>query len=174
MVHICDSIYTNYNRSAEFSNLPMSRLLIVSHVPSENTRRLTEAVLAGARDPSISGVEVRVCQPLETGPGEVLDADAIILGTTENFGYMSGAMKDFFDRIFYPCIEHTEAMPYAMFIRAGQDGFGARTSIERIVAGLKWRAVQEPLICNGDIEKFIEPCRELGMLMAAGMEGAIF
>ena len=101
-------------------------------------------------------------------------ADGIILGTTENFGYMSGAMKDFFDRIFYPCLDHTEAMPYAMFVRAGQDGLGATTSIERIVAGLKWKAVQDPLICKGEAESFIEPCRQLGMLMAAGLEGSIF
>jgi multimeric flavodoxin WrbA len=154
--------------------LLMSRLLVVSHVPSANTQRLTGAVLSGARDASISGIEVRIGKPLETGHEEVLEADAIILGTTENFGYMSGAMKDFFDRIFYPCLEHTEAKPYALFIRAGQDGSGARTSIERIVAGLKWRAVQEPLICKGDVENFIEPCRELGMLMAAGLEGSIF
>lgn len=152
----------------------MSRLLIVSHVPSGNTQRLTDAVLAGARDASVSGVDVRFRQPLETAPNEVLEADAIILGTPENFGYMSGAMKDFFDRIFYPCMEHTEAKPYAVFIRAGQDGSGARTSIERIVAGLKWKAVQQPLICKGDIDEFIEPCRELGMLMAAGLEASIF
>jgi hypothetical protein len=152
----------------------MSKLLIISHAPSANTRKLTDAVLAGACDPSFKGVNVQYKQPLETGPEEVMAADGIILGTTENFGYMSGAMKDFFDRIFYPCLEHTEAMPYAMFVRAGQDGLGAKTSIERIVAGLNWKAVQDPLICKGETENFIEPCRQLGMLMAAGLEGSIF
>jgi multimeric flavodoxin WrbA len=152
----------------------MSKLLIISHAPSANTRKLTDAVLAGACDPSFKGVNVQFKQPLETGPEEVMAADGIILGTTENFGYMSGAMKDFFDRIFYPCLDHTEAMPYAMFVRAGQDGLGAKTSIERIVAGLKWKAVQDPLICKGETENFIEPCRKLGMLMAAGLEGSIF
>lgn len=152
----------------------MSKLLIISHAPSANTRKLTDAVLAGACDPSFKGVNVQYKQPLETGPEEVMAADGIILGTTENFGYMSGAMKDFFDRIFYPCLEHTEAMPYAIFVRAGQDGLGAKTSIERIVAGLNWKAVQDPLICKGETENFIEPCRQLGMLMAAGLEGSIF
>ena len=66
---------------------------------------MTDAVIEGASHADISGIEVRLTQPLETGPAEVLDADAVILGTTENFGYMSGAMKDFFDRIYYPCLE---------------------------------------------------------------------
>jgi hypothetical protein len=152
----------------------MKQLLIVSHIPSANTQRLTESVLAGARDPSVKDVDVRFSPPLDTGPDAVLAADGLILGTTENFGYMSGAMKDFFDRIYYPCLEHTEALPYALFIRAGQDGLGARTSIERIVAGLRWKAVQEALICRGDVGDFLEPCRELGLLLAAGLEGEIF
>lgn len=152
----------------------MPRLLIVSHTPSANTRSLTKAVVAGASDTSIGAVEVRLVQPLKTGADEVRSADAVILGTTENFGYMSGAMKDFFDRIYYPCLEETEAMPYALFIRAGQDGQGARTSIERIVTGLNWKAVQAPLICRGEVNEYIRPCRELGMLMAAGLENGIF
>ena len=152
----------------------MKRLLIVSHAPSANTLRLTEAVLAGARDPAVRGVDTEWIRPLEAGPGDVLSADGLILGTTENFGYMSGAMKDFFDRIYYPCLEQTGALPYTLFIRAGQDGVGARSSIERIVTGLKWKAVQEPLICKGRASRFVEPCRDLGRLMAAGLEAEIF
>lgn len=152
----------------------MKKLLIVSHTPSANTQALTDAVVEGATNQDISGVELKVTRPLETDPDQVLWASGIILGTTENFGYMSGAMKDFFDRIYYPCLEKTEALPYAMFIRAGQDGLGARTSIERIVTGLGWRAVHEPLVCKGDVSGFIEPCKELGMLMAAGLEADIF
>ena len=112
--------------------------------------------------------------PLKTGPDQVLKARGLILGTTENFGYMSGAMKDFFDRIYYPCLEETRGLPYALFIRAGQDGQGAKTSIERIVTGLGWRAVQEPLICKGEITQFEGPCRQLGELMALGLEQEIF
>ena len=94
----------------------MKNLLIVSHTPSENTARLTQAVFAGATHVDIGGVQVRLCKPLETGADVVLEADAIILGTTENFGYMSGAMKDFFDRIYYPCLEKTDSLPMALFI----------------------------------------------------------
>jgi len=153
----------------------MNKLLIVSHTPSPNTRTMTAAVHKGATHADISGVEVVLSKPLDTGPSEVLDADAIILGTTENFGYMSGAMKDFFDRIYYPCLEKTESLPLAMFIRAGNDGLGARSSIERITKGLAWKQVQKPLICTGTWqESFQDQCEELGMTMAAGLEAGIF
>lgn len=153
----------------------MAHLLIVSHVPSVNTRTMTDAVVSGASHEDIRGVELRVFSPFETGAEDVMWADGIVLGTTENFGYMSGAMKDFFERIYYPCLEKTEGLPYALFIRAGNDGSGARTSMERIIKGLAWKAVQEPLICSGDYrESFLEPCRELGMTMAAGLEAGIF
>lgn len=149
----------------------MKKLLIVSHTPSDNTQLLTDWVSAGA---GAGSVDLEGSQPLKTGPQQVLKADGLILGTTENFGYMSGAMKDFFDRIYYPCLDETRGLPYALFIRAGQDGQGAKTSIERIVTGLGWRAVQEPLICKGEITQFREPCTQLGELMALGLAEDIF
>ena len=153
----------------------MKKLLIVSHMPSANTRALTRAVVEGASNGDINGVDVRLTQALETGQAEVLGADAIILGTTENFGYMSGGMKDFFDRIYYPCLEKTISLPFAMFIRAGNDGLGARSSIERIVKGLGWKQVQEPLICSGGWQdSFTKQCEELGMTVAAGLDAGIF
>src|SRR5262249_41972669 len=117
------------------------RLLIVAHAPSENTRRLREAAIRGATSPDISGVDVKMLPPLETVPADVLAADAIILGTTENLGYMSGALKDFFDRCYYPVLELKQGLPYAAFIRAKLDGTGARRAIESITTGLRWRAV---------------------------------
>ena len=153
----------------------MKKLLIISHTPTANTRVMTNAVIEGASHVEINGIEVMFKQPLETGPEEVLDADAIILGTTENFGYMSGALKDFFDRAYYPCLEKTESLPFAVFIRAGNDGLGALSSIERITKGLAWRQVQEPLICRGNWQpSFVEQCKELGMTLAAGLEAGIF
>ena len=153
----------------------MKKLLIVSHTPSPHTRAMTNAVVEGATHADISGIEVTLKQPLESGPQEVLAADAIILGTTENFGYMSGALKDFFDRIYYPCLEKTGSLPFAVFIRAGNDGQGALVSIERIVKGLAWRKTQEPLICRGEWQpSFVDQCEELGMTMAAGIEAGIF
>lgn len=149
-------------------------LLIVAHVPSGNTGRLRDAVVQGARNPEISGIELRVLTPFEAKPDDVLWADAIILGTTENLGYMSGALKDFFDRIYYPCLELTQGKPYAAYIRAGHDGTGTRRGIETIVTGLRWRAAREPLICRGPWqEAFIGQCEELGALMAASLEAGI-
>lgn len=151
------------------------RLLIVAHVPSPNTTRLRDAALAGARAPEIAGVEARALTPFETGPDDVLAADAVLLGTTENLGYMSGALKDFFDRCYYPVLEKTEGLPYALYVRAGHDGTGTRRAVESIATGLKWRAVQAPLICRGEWqESFVDDCRDLGMAMAAGLEAGIF
>ena len=149
-------------------------LLVVAHNPSPNTQKLVEATLRGASHEDIEGVEVRFVPPLQAQPDDVLWADAIILGTTENFGYMSGALKDFFDRIYYPCLEHTEAMPFAVYIRAGLDGTGTRIAIEKITGGLKWKAVQESMILQGEYrEEFEARCEELGMLMAASLESGI-
>jgi NAD(P)H-dependent FMN reductase len=153
----------------------MKKILIVTHMPSLNTQALTDAVLAGSRHEDFAGIDVRLTQALETSSEDVINTDAIILGSTENFGYMSGGMKDFFDRIYYPCLEQTQSLPYSIFIRAGNDGTGAQNSIERIVKGLAWKPVQEPLICCGPWqESFLDQCEELGMTMAAGLEAGIF
>ena len=102
------------------------RLLIVAHAPSPNTLRLREAALTGARAPEIAGVEAAAASPFDVGPEDVLAADAVLLGTTENLGYMSGALKDFFDRVYYPVLEQTEGLAYALYVRAGHDGTGTR------------------------------------------------
>jgi len=151
------------------------QLLLIAHGPSPNTRRLVDAILTGAGHPDIHGITVRHLPPLQASATDVLAADAIILGTTENLGYMSGALKDFFDRIYYPCLEQTQGLPYAVYIRAGHDGTGTRRAIETIVTGLRWRAVHPPLVCRGDFrEDFIAQCEELGSYMAAGLEAGIF
>ncbi len=150
------------------------QLLVVAHAPSENTRRLLEAVLRGARHEDIEAVETRHVAPLEAGPDDVLAADALILGTTENLGYMSGALKDFFDRSYYPCLEKTEGLPYALWVRAGQDGTGTRRAVESIATGLSWRPARDPLICRGAFdEAFVGQCEELGTWMAAALDAGL-
>ncbi len=151
------------------------RLLIIAHAPSPNTLRLREAARDGAVEMAEGGLDIVCKAPLEAGPDDVLAAQAILLGTTENLGYMSGALKDFFDRSYYPCLEETQGLPYALYIRAGHDGTGTRRGVETIVTGLRWRAVREPLICRGDWQEgFVEEVRELGALMAAGLDAGVF
>ncbi len=150
------------------------KLLVVAHAPSPNTLKLRQAVVDGARHEDIENIEVRVLSPLEAGPEDVMACDAIILGTTENLGYMSGALKDFFDRSYYPCLEKTEALPFACYIRAGHDGTGTRRAIESITTGLRWKRIQEPLICRGDYrDEFEEQCRELGLYVAASLDAGL-
>ncbi len=150
------------------------RLLVVAHAPSENTQALLDAVLKGARSPGIDDVEAVHIPPLEATAEDVLAAQAVILGTTENLGYMSGALKDFFDRIYRPCLEKTQGLPYALYIRAGKDGTGTKTGVETIVTGLRWKAVQAPLICRGGWdEAFIGQCETFGATIAAGLDTGI-
>jgi multimeric flavodoxin WrbA len=150
------------------------RLVIIAHAPSSNTLALRDAAAAGARSAE-ADVEVVVKAPLEAGPEDVLAAEAIILGTTENLGYMSGALKDFFDRSYYPCLDKTGALPFAVYIRARHDGTGTRRAIESITTGLKWRAVQPPLLLKGEYKpEFAVQCEELGRLMAYGLDAGIF
>ena len=150
-------------------------LLIVAHSQSGSTERMADAVLRGATSDLIENVTVRSLSPLEAGADDVLWADGMILGTPENFGYMSGALKYFLDRIYYPCENQVEGMPYAMFVRAGNDGTGAISSVRRILSGLALREVQEPLLFVGDVDdsRLIE-CEELGTTIAAGLEAGLF
>ncbi|HYE00210.1 MAG TPA: flavodoxin family protein [Alphaproteobacteria bacterium] len=150
------------------------RLLLIANTPSANTLALRDAVLGGAASAEAE-VEALALDPLAAGPEDVLAAGAVILGTTENLGYMSGALKDFFDRAYYPLLERTQGLSCAVYIRAGHDGTGTRRALETILTGLRWRQVQPPLILRGAYrESFAEDCRELGALMAAGLDAGVF
>lgn len=155
--------------------LESKHLLIVYHSQSGTTSKMADAVICGARHADIDGVEVRVRDALEATPDDVIWADGMILGTPENFGYMSGAMKYFLDRVYYPCEDKVGGMPYALFVRAGNDGSGAISSITRILTGLNVRQVQDPLLIAGAFdEKRLSECEELGMTIAAGLESGVF
>ncbi|GAA5317173.1 MAG: NAD(P)H-dependent oxidoreductase [Candidatus Pelagadaptatus aseana] len=152
----------------------MKKLLLIAHAPSDNTRNMVNAVVSGANSYESECVEIQHLPPLETQPEDLLSAQAVILGTTENLGYMSGALKDMFDRCYYPCLEQTQGLPFAYFIRAGHDGTGTRRAIDTITTGLRWKTVQKPLICRGDFQpEFLEQCQELGLSMAASLDAGI-
>ena len=151
------------------------KLLIVYHSQSGTTSRMADAVIAGASDPAVEGVELRVREALDATPEDLLWCDGFILGTPENFGYMSGALKVFLDRVFYTVVDRVDGKPWALFVRAGNDGTGAITSVQRILAGLNVREVQPPLLIAGEFdESRLDECRELGLTMAAGLEAGIF
>ena len=151
------------------------KLLIVYHTQSGTTSKMADAVIRGARDEAVDDVDVRVKSALEADADDLLWADGFILGTPENFGYMSGAMKYFLDRVFYPCENKVNGKPYALFIRAGNDGSGAISSLRRILTGLAVKEVQEPVLIAGDFdESRLAECEELGLTMAAGLEAGIF
>ncbi len=150
-------------------------LLVVHYSQSGHTRALVQALLRGARDPAVDAVLVRERDALQATAADVLWCDAIVIAGPENFGYMNGAIKLFFDRIYYACLGQTDGLPWALLVRAGNDGSGARRAIERIVAGLRWRQVQEPLIAAGEFrEPWLSQCEELGLTLAAGLEAGLF
>ena len=149
----------------------MKHLLIVFHSQSGNTEKMAKAIVRGANAEEIDAVEVRMLQAFEAGVEDLLWADALILGTPENFGYMSGGMKDFLDRTFYPCEGKLEGMPYSIFVSAGNDGTGAVAAIERIANGYAFRKIQEPVIARGELTaEHLQSCEALGMTIAAGLE----
>lgn len=150
-------------------------LLIVFHSQSGTTTRMAEAVIRGANNSDIEGVEVRVRSALEADADDLLWADAFILGTPENFGYMSGAMKYFLDRVYYACEGKLNGLPYALFVRAGNDGTGALSSMRRILSGLAVKEVQEAILVAGEFdESRLADCEELGLTLAAGLEAGVF
>ncbi|MDF1822663.1 MAG: NAD(P)H-dependent oxidoreductase [Alcanivoracaceae bacterium] len=149
-------------------------LLIVAHAPSPNTRAMAEALLRGARHEDVETVSSRWLAPLDAGPDDVRQADAIILCTTENLGYMSGAMKDFFDRSYYPVLEEKQGLPCAVVIRAGHDGTGTQRALESILTGLRWKLAQDIRVCRGEWQdSFIAECEEVGLYMAASLDAGI-
>jgi len=150
-------------------------LLIVYHSQSGTTTRMADAVIRGARSPGSANVDVRIRTALDATAEDLLWSDGFILGTPENFGYMSGAMKYFLDRSFYECIDRIDGRPYALFVRAGNDGTGAIASLRRILKGLAVREVQDPVLIAGkfDAARLVE-CEELGMTLAAGLEAGVF
>lgn len=151
----------------------MAKLLLVSHTPSPNTRALCESAEAGVAQ--IQEIEFRSLTCQKASEEDVRWCDGIIIGTTENFGAMAGLTKDFFERIYYPCLEHTVALPAALYIRAGEDGSGTQAGIERIMSGLRWRLVQPPLILRGEyLPDFNEKVMQLGATLAAGLDAGIF
>lgn len=152
----------------------MKKILIIAHAPSANTQALADTANRAANHHDFD-VEVVCKSPQHTQADDVLTADAVILGTTENLGYMAGLTKDFFDRCYYQCLDKKQGMAYAIYIRAGFDGEGTKRALQTINNGLKWQLVQQPLVLKGAWrDDFIEQVAELAMTVAAGVDAGIF
>ena len=163
----------------------MKTLLIAFHSMTGGTRQMAEAAARGAA--SEPGVRVRVLRAPEAGPADVLGADGYVFATPENLAAMSGLLKDFFDRTYYPALGRIEGRPYAALVCAGSDGSNAARQIERICTGWRLKPVAEPLIVCTHAqtpEAILAPkaigaddlgrCEELGATLAAGLAMGIF
>ena len=149
------------------------RLLIVFHSQTGHTARLAAAVAEGAR--AIDGVETVLRRAADAGIDELLGCHGLLLGTPENFGYMSWMIKDFLDRTYYPAEGRTVGLPYAVFVSCGNDGSGAVREIGRIARGYGWKEVAEALIVRGEPDdEALQRAHELGAALAAGLELGIF
>ncbi|EFQ83579.1 hypothetical protein HMPREF0063_11242 [Aeromicrobium marinum DSM 15272] len=149
----------------------MPRLLVVHHTPTPTLRRLGDAVLAGARDPLIADVEVVELAALDAGVEDVLGADGFVLGTPANFGYISGALKHFFDTVYDHVRDETARRPFSYWIHGGYDTTGAERAMESITTGLGWRLAADPLVMTGEVgDTHTEAATELGGTVAAVVE----
>jgi len=174
LFHIDTNIRFGCNAST-ISLTGMAKLLFLSHTPSVNTLALSDACLKGIQHPDLTHLDLTHMDFISCTEHDVLAADGIILGTTENFGGMAGLTKDFFERIYYPCLDKKQGLPVAIYIRAGQDGQGSKQGIERILTGLKWKLAQEILILRGSYQAiFLDQVEELGANFSAGLEADIF
>jgi len=147
----------------------MKHLLVVWSSQSGRTEALMHAACAGAAE-FADEVELRCVGALAAGLDDLLWADGLIIATPENFGYLSGAVKDFLDRTYYPAEGKVDGLPYAMLVSAGNDGTGAVRALERIASGYRWKRVCEPLIVRGEPDHAaLAKCRELGAMLAVGI-----
>ena len=148
----------------------MRRLLIVHHTPSPFMQDMFESVMSGARTDEIEGVEVLVVPALTAGPVHVLEADGYLLGTSANIGYMSGALKHFFDQVYYPCLLAKTGAPYGLYVHGGNDTAGAVRAVQSIATGLGWQEVSRPVAVTGQVGRDTErECYELGATVAANL-----
>jgi multimeric flavodoxin WrbA len=150
----------------------MPTVLIVYHTPSPALQAMFEAAVSGARTDEIENVDVVLRPALTAGAADVLAADGYVLGTPANIGYMSGALKHFFDTIYYPCLAATKRRPYGLYVHGASDTGGAVRAVESIAAGLAWQAVRPAVCVTGPPgQPDLEACWELGALVAAEVAG---
>ena len=146
----------------------MPRLLIVHHTPSPHCQEMFEAVLAGATDPEIEGVEVIRRPALTVAASDMLEADGYLLGSPANLGYISGALKHAFDVCYYPCLDATRGRPFGLWLHGNEGTEGAERAVDSITAGLGWeRAAPNVVVAGKPTKADLEACCNLGATVAA-------
>jgi multimeric flavodoxin WrbA len=150
--------------------MTVPRLLVVHHTSSPALQAMLEAVVAGAHDPELEKIDVAVVPALAATVPDVLAADGFVLGTPANIGYMSGALKHFFDQIYYPCLTAKKGAPYGLYVHGASDTTGAVRAVKSIATGLGWAEVINPVAAIGPVGKDLErQCYELGATVAANL-----
>ena len=150
-------------------------VLLIAHTPSPNTFALADAAIKAVTTENTGDVLLKLMSPFEVHASHVNDAAAVIIGTTENIGYMAGATKDMFDRCYNDWLESTAAKPVAIYIRAGLDGTATKIALLSICGALKWRLIAEPLIARGTWQDvFCEQVSELCLGVAIGIDSGIY
>lgn len=152
----------------------MPRVLIVHHTASPSMQELLESATAGARTDDIGGVDVVVRPALSATATDVLEADGFVLGTPVNIGYISGALKHFFDQIYYPTLQAKTGAPWAAYLHANNDAAGALRALDAITTGLGWSKVAAPLVCLGHPDRAAkQEAWELAATVAAHVAGLV-
>ena len=131
-----------------------------------------QAVLEAVKEgiAMVDTVDVALRPALSAGAADVLEADGVLLGTPANIGYMSGALKHFFDTVYYPCLDATVGLPFGVYVHGNDDTAGALTSIQRITGALRWKQVAAPLSLTGaPAAADLEAVRELAATVAVGL-----
>jgi multimeric flavodoxin WrbA len=147
-------------------------LLIVHHTPSPHMQEMFEAVLSGATDPDIEGVEVTRRPALTVSPTEMLEADGYLLGSPANLGYMSGALKHAFDCAYYQLLDTTRGRPFGLYLHGNEGTEGAERGVDAITTGLGWVKAAEHVLVSGKPSKDdVEACWNLGATVAAQLMG---
>lgn len=150
------------------------RVLVVHHTVSISTAATHEAVLAGLGIEELAGLQVSSLPALTAGAHDTLTADGVVLLCPVNIGYLAGAMKHYFDQVYYPCLEATKALPYAAVLHSGSDASGALRALESITTGMQWTAVAEPLIVTGEPDAAArEAIAELASTLGAHAAGLV-
>lgn len=150
----------------------MARLLIIHHTPSPHCQEMFEAVVAGATDPEIEGVEVLRRPALTVAAAEMLDADGYVLGTPANLGYISGALKHAFDTSYYQILDATQGRPFGLWLHGNEGTEGAQRAVDGITAGLGWVKASDTVVVAGKPSKDdLEACWNLGGTVAAHLMG---